>query len=71
MNHPSYPAILEKLSQLEDPYKIEEYDLLALGITTEMIPDLIETILTVIGLNGFVKECRQFSAKLDRSRFPR
>jgi hypothetical protein len=46
MTHPAYPAILERLSQLEDdPYDITEHDLLAWGITAEMIPDLIETIL--------------------------
>jgi HEAT repeat protein len=46
MTHPAYPAILERFLQLEDyPYEITEYDLLSWGITTEMVPDLIETIL--------------------------
>jgi hypothetical protein len=45
MTHPAYPTILEQFCQLEDPYEIADRDLLALGITTEMIPDLIETIL--------------------------
>jgi hypothetical protein len=47
MNHPAYPAILQQFSQLEDnPYNsVATPDLLALGITTEMIPDLIATIL--------------------------
>ncbi len=46
MTHPAYPAILERLSQLDDdPYDITEHDLLSFGITVEMIPDLIDTIL--------------------------
>jgi hypothetical protein len=46
MTHPAYPAILARLSQLEDdPYDITEHNLLSWGITTEMVPDLIETIL--------------------------
>ena len=46
MTHPSYPAIIEKFSQIkEDPYEVAKHDLLPLGITVEMIPDLIETIL--------------------------
>jgi hypothetical protein len=46
MTHPSYPAILQKFSQIEaDPYEVAKHDLLPLGITVEMIPDLIETIL--------------------------
>lgn len=46
MTHPSYPAILQKFSQIEaDPYDISNHDLLPFGITIEMIPDLIETIL--------------------------
>jgi hypothetical protein len=46
MTHPSYPAILQQFSQFEDPYNdITKHDLLALGVTTEMIPDLIATIL--------------------------
>jgi hypothetical protein len=46
MSHPSYPAILQQLAQRQDdPYDVPQLDLLALGITTEMIPDLIATIL--------------------------
>jgi hypothetical protein len=46
MTHLSYPAILHQFSQIEaDPYEVEKHDLLPLGITTEMIPDLIDTIL--------------------------
>ncbi len=46
MTHPSYPAILEQFSQFENPYNdVTKHDLVALGITTEMIPDLIATIL--------------------------
>jgi hypothetical protein len=46
MNHPAYPAILQQFSQIEeDPYDVAKHDLLPLGITTEMVPDLIETIL--------------------------
>jgi hypothetical protein len=45
MTHPAYAAILQQFSQLEDPYEVAKHDLLALGITAEMIPDLIETIL--------------------------
>ncbi len=46
MAHPSYPAILDQFSQIQaDPYDLDQHDLLALGITTEMIPDLIGTIL--------------------------
>jgi hypothetical protein len=46
MTHPAYPAILDQLDQIaEDPYDIAKHDLLPLGITVEMIPDLIETIL--------------------------
>lgn len=46
MNHPSYSAIFQQFSQFDDPYNdVAKHDLLALGVTTEMIPDLIETIL--------------------------
>jgi Protein of unknown function (DUF1186) len=46
MTHPSYPAILDRFSQIQaDPYEVDKHDLLVLGITPEMIPDLIETIL--------------------------
>ncbi len=46
MTHPSYPAILQQFSQLGDPFdSITPPDLLALGVTAELIPDLIETIL--------------------------
>jgi Protein of unknown function (DUF1186) len=45
VSHPSYSAILQKFSELDDPYDVAAHDLLALGITAEMIPDLIETIL--------------------------
>lgn len=46
MTHPSYPAILQQFSQIEaDPYDVSNDDLLSFGITIEMIPDLIETIL--------------------------
>lgn len=46
MTHPSYPAIVEQFIKFDDPYDdITKHDLLALGVTTEMIPDLIATIL--------------------------
>jgi hypothetical protein len=47
MTHPAYPAILHQLAQIaDDPYdNVSTHDLLALGITTEMIPDLVATIL--------------------------
>jgi hypothetical protein len=46
MTHPSYPTILHQFSQIEEnPYEVAKHNLLPLGITTEMIPDLIETIL--------------------------
>jgi hypothetical protein len=46
MNHPAYPAILQQFSQIEsDPYEVDAHNLLSLGITIEMIPDLIDTIL--------------------------
>jgi Protein of unknown function (DUF1186) len=46
MSHPSYPAILQQLAhRQDDPYDVPKLDLLALGITTEMVPDLIATIL--------------------------
>ncbi|NJR32907.1 MAG: hypothetical protein HC778_09050 [Chamaesiphon sp. CSU_1_12] len=46
MTHPAYPAIIEQIIKFEDPYDdITKHDLLALGVTTEMIPDLIGTIL--------------------------
>lgn len=45
MSDRPYSEILQQLERLEDPYEIEKHDLLALGITTGHIPDLIETIL--------------------------
>jgi HEAT repeat protein len=46
MNHPAYPTILQQFSQIEgDPYEVDAHNLLPLGITVEMIPDLIDTIL--------------------------
>jgi hypothetical protein len=46
MTHPAYPAIVEQFIKFDDPYDdITKHDLLALGVTTEMIPDLIDTIL--------------------------
>ncbi len=46
MNHPAYPTILQQFSQIEsDPYEVAAHNLLPLGITVEMIPDLIDTIL--------------------------
>jgi hypothetical protein len=41
-----YSEILQQFDRLEDPYDLEKHDLLALGITTTHIPNLIETILT-------------------------
>lgn len=41
-----YSEILDRLNKLAgDPYDIDRYDLLELGITTAHIPDLIDTIL--------------------------
>jgi hypothetical protein len=45
MSDRPYSEILQQLEILEDPYEIEKHDLLALGITTAHIPDLIDTIL--------------------------
>jgi Protein of unknown function (DUF1186) len=45
MSDRPYSEILQQLEILEDPYEIEKHDLLALGITTVHIPDLIDTIL--------------------------
>jgi hypothetical protein len=46
MTERPYSEILQELDRIKDPYEIEKHDLLALGITTAHIPDLIETILT-------------------------
>jgi hypothetical protein len=46
MTHPDYPAILHQLAQrVDDPYNVPQLDLLALGMTPEMTPDLVATIL--------------------------
>jgi hypothetical protein len=45
MSDRPYSEILQQLETLEDPYEIEKHDLLALGVTTAHIPDLIDTIL--------------------------